>query len=111
MTKNVEDVLQQIVDAYDSWTPEEREQRCADIVDWRHPTKVAGSWDIIPFFRWCHVEEMTVGGKKVTINTGKHLEFSKYWRDTRVAVRMLDRVRRRLRSRAGGQLHNVGRDE
>jgi hypothetical protein len=78
LTRNVENVLQQIVDAYDSWTPEEREQRCADIVDWTHPSKVAGAWDINPFFVWCRVREEVINGKKVTVNSGLHRSFSQY---------------------------------
>jgi len=74
LTKNVEAALQQVVDTYEgnAWTPAEKKQRCADIIDWMHPKKAAGSWDIDPFYRWCHLDPTTKQ------NTGKHLEFTKY---------------------------------
>ena len=61
LTKNVEAALQQVVDTYEgnSWTAAEKKQRCADIIDWTHPKKGAGAWDIDPFYRWCHVDPIT----------------------------------------------------
>jgi len=81
LTKNVEAALQQVVDTYEgnSWTPAEKKQRCADIIDWTHPKKAAGAWDIDPFYRWCHVEVMKhADGTETRTNKGKHLEFTKY---------------------------------
>jgi len=81
LTKNVEAAMQQVVDTYDgnSWTAAEKKQRCADIIDWMHPKKAAGSWDIDPFYRWCHVEVMKwADGTETRTNKGKHLEFTKY---------------------------------
>lgn len=79
LTKNVEAVLQQVVDSYKGWEPEEKKARCAEIVDWLHPKKAAGSWDIDPFFRWCYVEVTKLSnGQEIRNNKGNHLQYSKY---------------------------------